>query len=144
LIKAIIPFYLICVALYIVFSRQPDFQDGEFTIGNIHYIKNSSQKKIAAAIFSIGKTRYAINAYYPLRNFSEGQKVKIIYDTSNPSKAAIYKLWGYWLQWDELLASVLIPFILFYAAKAITAGPTPQALLEEMDMQKPVKRKKYD
>ena len=27
-------------------------------------------------------------------------------------------------QWDELLASVLIPFILFYAARAITTSPS--------------------
>jgi hypothetical protein len=144
LIKAIIPFYIICVALYILFTRQPDFQDGEFTTGIIHYIKDSSQKPTAKAIFSLDKLQDTINAAYPLRNLKEDEKVNIIYETSDPSKAAVYSWWGYWLQWDELLASVLIPVILLYAAKAITAGPTPEAVVEELEMRKPVKRRKYD
>jgi hypothetical protein len=144
LIKAIIPFYIICVALYILFTRQPDFQDGVFTTGIIHYIKDSSRKPIAKAIFSLDKLQDTINAAYPLRNLKEGEKVNIIYETSDPSKAAVYGWWGYWLQWDQLLASVLIPFILLYAAKAITASPTPEAVMEELEMSKPVKRRKYD
>ena len=144
MIKAIIPFYIICVALYILFTRQPDFQDGEFTTGFIHYIKDRSQKPEAKAIFSVDKLKDTINAAYPLRNLTEGEKINIIYETSDPSKAAVYSWWGYWLQWDELLACVLIPLILLYAAKAITAGPTPEAVVEELEMRNPVKRRKYD
>ena len=144
MIKAIIPFYIICAALYILFTRQPDFQDGEFTTGFIRYIKDSSQRSVARAIFSVNKSQDTINAAYPLRTLKEGEKVNIIYETSDPSKAAVYSWWGYWLQWDELVASVLIPFILLYAAKAITAGPTPEAVVEELEMRKPVKRRKYD
>jgi hypothetical protein len=44
LLKAIIPFYIICITLYIFFSRHPDYQDGEFTSGIIHYIKDSFEK----------------------------------------------------------------------------------------------------
>ncbi|HEY2728183.1 MAG TPA: hypothetical protein VGI61_13485, partial [Parafilimonas sp.] len=92
------------------------------------------QKPAPKAIFSVDKLQDTINAYYPLRYLKENQPVNIIYQTSNPSKAAVYKLWGYWLQWDELLTSVLIPLILFYAAKAITARPTRTALPEELEM----------
>ena len=141
--KAIIPFYIICFALYVLFSRQPDYQDGEFTPGVIHFIKdNKTQKTVAKAIFSVDKLQDTITAYYPLRQLKEGQSVNIIYQTSEPSKAAVYTWWGYWLQWNELLASVLIPFILLFAAKAITAGPTPEAIIEELEMHKPAKRKK--
>ena len=126
------------------FSRRPDYQDGEFATGVIHYMKDSTQKPVAKAIFSLDKARYVINATYPFRILKEGQNVTIIYETAEPSKAAVYAWWGYWIQWDELLASVLIPFILLSAAKAITAGPTPEALVEELEMKKPVKRRKYD
>ena len=107
-------------------------------------MKDSTEKPVAKAIFSVYKLQDTINAGYPLRNLEEGQVVKIIYETSEPSKAVVYSWWGYWLQWDELLASVLIPFILLYVAKAITSGPTPKALVEELEMQKPSKRRKYD
>jgi hypothetical protein len=144
LLKAVIPFYIICLALYILFSRQPDFQDGEFTPGIIHYNKDSTGKRVPEATFSVNKTQYTINAAYPLLRLQEGQLITIIYETNNPSHASVYSWWGYWLQWDELLASILIPLVLLYAAKAITAGPDPEALLEELEMRDPPKRKKYD
>jgi hypothetical protein len=128
----------------VFFSRRPDYQDGEFATGVIHYMKDSTQKPVAKAIFSLDKARYVINATYPFRILKEGQNVTIIYETAEPSKAAVYAWWGYWIQWDELLASVLIPFILLLAAKAITAGPTPEALVEELEMKKRVKKRKYD
>lgn len=144
MLKAIIPFYIVCFGLYVLFTRQPDYQDGEFTPGVIHFIKDSrTQKPVAKAIFSIDNLQDTVNAYYPLRHLTQGQHVNIIYQTSEPSKAAVYTWWGYWLQWDEIMASVLIPVILLYAAKAITAGPTPEAIVEELEMRKP-KRKKYD
>lgn len=144
MIKSIIPFYIICVGLYILFSRKPDFQDGEITTGRIHYITDSTSKPVPKAIFSIGKDEYAVNAGYVFRNLKEGQTVQVIYETSDPSKAALYSWWGYWLQWDELLGSILIPVVFLFIAKEITARPTPEALLEEMEMRKPRKRKNDD
>jgi len=142
LYKSLIPFYIICFVLYIFFSRRPDYQDGEFTTGIIHFIKDSTQKPVAKAVFSIDKKQDTINAAYPLRSLKEGETVNIIYESSEPAKAAVYSWWGYWLKWDELLASILIPVILLYAAKEITAGPTPEALVEELEMRKSGKRRK--
>ena len=144
MLKTVIPFYIICLALYILFSRQPDFQDGAFTPGIIHYINDSTGNPLPRATFSINKIQYTINAAYPLLRLQEGQPITIIYETNNPSRASVYNWWGYWLQWDELLASILIPLLLLYAAKAITARPDPEALLEELEMRDPPKRKKYD
>ena len=96
------------------------------------------------AIFSVDKKQDTIAAAYSFRHLEEGQTVKIIYETSDPSKAAVYSFLGYWLQWDELLASLLIPLLLFYVAKVITAGPTPEALVEELEMQTPTKPQKSD
>ena len=69
--KTILPFYIICFALYIFFTRQPDYLDGEFTAGVIHYIKDSTQKSAAKVFFTIDKTTYTANATYPLRNLKE-------------------------------------------------------------------------
>lgn len=142
--KIILPFYIICFALYIFFTRQPDYLDGEFITGTIHFIKDSTEKPVAKAVFAIDKTSFETNAVYPLRNLKENEQVTVIYDTSNPANAVMYNWWGYWLRWDELLASILIPLILFYAAKAITGNPTPEALIEELEMKKTIKRRKYD
>lgn len=144
MLKAIIPFYIICLALYILFSRQPDYQDGEFTSGIISYTTDSGGKTFPVANFSVSKTQFTINASYPLRRLEEAQSSTIIYETNNPAHAAVYSWWGYWLQWDELLASILIPFVFLYVAKAITARPAPEALLEELEMQNKPKRRKYD
>lgn len=142
--KTILPFYIICLVLYIFFTRQPDYLDGEFTSAIIHYIKDSSEKPVAKAIFSVDKKTFIVTANYPLRNLKKNQQVTVIYDTSNPANASLYKTWGYWLQWNELVASILIPFILFYAAKAITSNPAPEALIEELEMKNSVRRRKYD
>ena len=144
MLKSLIPFYIVCLGLYIFFSRRPDYQDGEFVTGTIHYIKDSTGTPVPKAIFSINRSTDTVDAAYVFRKLKEGEEVKVIYETSDPSKAAVYSWWGYWLQWDELLASIFIPLVLFYAAKAITAGPTPEALVEELEMSKPGKPKKYD
>jgi hypothetical protein len=141
LIKAIIPLYIICLILYIFFTRQPDYQDGEFTTGVIHYVISGNKKLLPKAIFTASNSKDTIDAYYPLRKLQEGSRVRIIYDTSNTKKASVYSWWGYWLKWDELLASILIPFILLYAAKEITAKPTPEGLIEELEMGNRPKRK---
>ena len=142
--KTILPFYIICFALYIFFTRQPDYLDGQFATGIIHYIKDSTQKPLAKVFFTIDEKTYAANAAYSLRNFKENETVAVIYDTSNPANAAVYKWWGYWLRWNELIASILIPLVLYYAAKAITANPTPETLIEELEDKERTKRKKYN
>ena len=110
---------------------------------NIQLVKTNSNQFFKAT-FIVDKINYSINAEYPLRKLTAGQKVLIVFDSSNPQNAAVYNWWGYWFQWDELLASILIPFILFFAANAITKNPTPEALIEDMEMDNPVKRRKYD
>jgi len=143
LFKTIIPFYIICLGLYISFSRRPDFQDGEFATGIIHYIKDSTGKSVPKAIFSTNKINDTVNAGYPLRTLNEGQQVNIIYETSDPSKGAVYSWWGYWIQPGEILASVLIPLVFLFVAKAITSSPTPEAVIEEIEMSNPPTRENY-
>lgn len=145
LYKAIIPFYIVCFGLYIFFTRQPDYLDGEFTPGTIHFIKDSSsQNFVPKATFILDSTSYAVDAKYAFRNLKEGKKVPVIFEASNPQKAAVYSWWGYWIKWDELIASILIPVIFLIVANAITSNPTPEALIEQIETDKPVKRRRYD
>ena len=125
--------------MYIFFTRQPDYEDGEFTNGIIHFVN-----KKANAVFIINKITYTVEANYIFRRLKENENVNIIYDTTNPAAASVYTFWGYWLQWQEVLASILIPLVLYFAAKEITGNPTPEALIEELEMKKKIKRRKYD
>lgn len=123
LIKIVLPLYLVCLVLYIIFTRQPDYADGEFTPATIHFILDSAQRKAAIATFEIDSNIYSVNAYYPLRKFKENEQVTVIYDTADPHKAAVYAWWGYWLQWKELVASFIGIILLYYAAVSITQNP---------------------
>ena len=145
LYKAIIPFYIVCFALYIFFTRQPDYLDGEFTTGTVHFAADTASKHdVAKASFGVDTAYYLINATYPLRDLTEGEKVDIIYEAANPQQAAVYRWWGYWIKWDELVASILIPVIFLFAANAITRNPTPESLIEQMQTEKFPNRRKYD
>jgi len=143
LTKFLIIFYLIIFSLYILFSRQPDFFDGSFTTGIIHYTKDSTGNNIAKASFTLDNTSYNMNASYPLRSLHEGEQVAIIYEASQPQKAALYRIWGYWLRWGEILASLVLLIGLFQISKAITNNPTPEGLMSELEDVRPRKRRKY-
>ena len=86
---------------------------------------------------------YQVGANYFLRNYQEGERVEVIYELSNPKKGVIYAFWGYWLTLGELIASIVMWFVLFQIAVGITKNPTPEALLEQIDY-KPKKKTKYD
>ena len=139
--KFLIIFYLCIFSLYIVFTRQPDIFDGIHTQGVIHYEKDSTGKTIPKAFFSIDHQNVSFNADYLFRDLKEGEEVKVIYDPSQPQKAALYGIWGYWLRWGELLASLVLLIGLFKVSKAITSNPTPEGLLSELEESRPRRRK---
>lgn len=136
--------YLVIFSLYVWFSRQPDYFDGEFAPATIIVVKDSaSQKQVAKASFTVGKMAYLVNADYLFRSYKSGERVEVIYELSNPKKAAVYAFWGYWLTMGELIASIVMWFVLFQVAVGITKNPTPEALLEQLDYV-PEKKTKYD
>src|SRR5205085_12206206 len=96
--KLAIILYLVCFSVYILFSRQPDYLDGEFTKATIHFLKDSSTKGLLPyAVYSLNKKEYSVDASYFLRNLKEGEKVDLIYEASQPNKGAVYSWWGYWI-----------------------------------------------
>lgn len=143
--KLVIILYLSCFIIYILFSRQPDFFDGELTKADIHFLKDSASKKEEPfACFVVSKTQYKIPAAYTFRNLHEGQSVDIIYENTKPQHAAVYAFWGYWITIGELLFSIALIIVMYYIATAITANPAPEALIEQLEEETFTKRKKYN
>lgn len=142
--KGITFLYIVCFSLYIVYSREPDFFDGEFTPATIHWVKDSaSNEMIPKAFFAHGKKNYAVDARYVLRNLPEHKKLEVIYVPTYPEKATVYAFFGYWITWGELVASIVLFIALFQVAVAVTSNPTAEALLEQLEY-KEEKKKKYD
>lgn len=142
--KIAIILYVVCFSVYILFSRQPDYFDGEHTIATIQMLKDSTTGRLEPyAFYSINKKQYSIDASYLFRHLKEGEKVDLIYETSQPGKGAVYNWWGYWLTAGEILFSIGLLIVMFYIAVSITSNPTPEAVMEQLNYQ-PLKKRKYD
>lgn len=142
--KIAIILYFTCFSLYILFSRQPDYIDGELTKATIHYIKDSAANKIAPyAFYRTDRQDYSVNVDYIFREFQEGEKVDLIFEASQPRRGALYSWWGYWITTGEVLFSIGLLIVMFFIATSITKNPTPEALMEQMNY-KPVKKRKYE
>jgi hypothetical protein len=125
LYKTITILYLLVFVTYIFFTRQPDYLDGEITSATIHLSKDStSEHSGPKAFFSVGKSYYAVDAKYYLRNTSEGKRVEVIYETAHPEKAVVYSWWGYWITFEELIGSVILFIVLFQVAVVVTKNPS--------------------
>lgn len=143
--KTIIILYIVVFFTYVLFSRQPDYFDGEQMAATIHFVKEQNDKLVPKAAFQVDKKDYAVNAGYLFRSFTKGEKVDIIYEKEHPEKAAVYSFWGYWLTWQELIGSIVLLIVLFQAAVKITSHPSPEALIDELeDDDKPRKKRRYN
>ncbi len=122
-----------------MFTRQPDYFDSERTIGIIIQHNN----RLIAQFAEAGNIYYAVVPYEFLHHSNE--RVEVIYETSDLSKAKQYGVLGYWITFGELIVSLIIISVLYYVAVSVTNNPTSEALIEEMEMgkRKP-KRPKYD
>lgn len=107
-------------------------------------VKDSTTHQIIPkAFYSIGINAYSIEVDYPLLSYKTGEKVTVIFETEHPSKASVYRFWGYWLHWEELIGSIIAAIILFQIAVSITNNPTEAAMKEQLDYM-PEKKTKYD
>jgi len=127
-----------------LWTRQPDYFDGEKYPATIQLVKDSiSNKMIPKAFYSIGVDQYSIEVAYPFLTYVENEKVTVIFESEHPSKASVYRFWGYWLHWEELVGSIIAAIVLFQIAVSITNNPTEAAMKEQMDYT-PEKKTKYD
>jgi hypothetical protein len=146
LFKVVAILFIVCYPLFVFYTREPDFQNSDYTRGIIHFIKDSQDHHVEpVAFFTFLHQEYTVKASYLFKSYKEGQRVDIIYDTGDPSVASVYSLWGYWIRWKELLAFIAIFFGLYQVAATLTSNPTPEALIEELEgREKKPRRKKYD
>lgn len=143
--KGIAFLYAVCFILYIIYTREPDFFDGEKMPATIHYsIDSISKKKVAKAIFTSNNIKYAIDASYFLRHLSENEKVEIIYLEDKPSKAKVYTFWGYWLTWQETIASLALLILLFQITLALNKNPITNISSNNNLESTTTKKRKYD
>ncbi|MDE1192631.1 MAG: hypothetical protein PW786_10910 [Arachidicoccus sp.] len=144
--KFLFIFFIVVFGLYVLFSRRPDFFDGEKTEATIHFLKDSTNKIVPQAVFTLNeKDVYYADAAYLFRSLKENQKVTVIYDNSNPKLSAIYSWWGYWITWKELLGCIIGYIILFQMSKAIIQNPSPEAIkeLEEYEKRPKIRQRRY-
>lgn len=144
LTRSLIILYLIIFGSYILWTRQPDYFDGEKYPATIQMVQDSaSGKNIPMALYSIGIHQYRVAAQYPLITYQPGQKVTVIFELAHPSKAKVYRFWGYWILWEELIGSIVALIALFQVAVSITNNPSAGSLKEQLAYQ-PEKKTKYD
>lgn len=142
--KGIIILYFICFGTYILFTRQPDYFDGEMVPAKILFVKDRmSAKQIPVAEFSNGYKNFQVKADYYLRSWKSGEKTEVIYESEHPEKGTIYAFWGYWIGLGELIASIVFIVLSYQVAVSITKNPTPEALLEQLEYKEPNKPR-YD
>jgi len=143
--KPVIILYLVCFGFYLLFCRQPDYLDGQFSPATIHFRVDSATNNLHPyAHYTYGVKKYLVSAAYPLRFLQENQKVTVIYETNNPTKGAVYAVWGYWLQIGELLFSIIGILFFYQIAVAITQNPSPESLIEQLETKNPAKKRKYN
>lgn len=145
--KAITIIFIACFLVYLPFSRIPDVFDSVKADGvAIQKLDSATQKeKVFIQYTSNEKKTYTFDPSYVFLQYKVGEKVPVIYEESNPEKAAVDRVWGYWICWKELLGSLVIYFLLFQLSLAMVKNPVPESK-EEQEAYSRSKRKrpKYD
>ena len=142
--------YFISFALYILFSRQPDYFESEFVAGTV--IEANSLDTTILKKYHIGKNDYPVIKYnvgsetfyydggknYFERSVKNLENPSVIYDPGRPEHAALYAFWGYWIVPKELVFSLLGFVILFGVAISIT-GKSDRTPIRDEDLEKQMK-----
>ena len=131
--KAVVALYIICFSAYVLFSRVPDYFDGDFIHGIVK-AASSNSKQVASALeieYHVGSEVliYKTDMWF-LRTYKVGERVSMIYNPDNPEIASIYALIGYWVRWPELLFTAGFFIVLFFVAKDITGTNSNEPLTE--------------
>ncbi len=140
--KAAAILYLTCLFCYILFSRTPDYFEGEFIQGIVTKADFSSQNNEPTLVvnYSVENKglQYRTTMWF-LSSYKAGKNVTIFYNASNPSEACIYSVIGYWIKWPELFISAFL-FTAFFIISIYIAGKNDTVSLDE---EFKVKKRKY-
>jgi hypothetical protein len=115
--KAAALVYVVCFFCYILFSRMPDYFGSDFTRGVVVTTETRAKSihyKVANEAFSKKLSGWSAD------QVAKGDTVRVIFDPSDPTTAAYYSFFGYWLTLSELLLSALGFILSFIAAIFIT------------------------
>lgn len=141
--KTVAILYIVCFVCYVLFSRVPDYFNGDFTGGTVTKAIFSAKDKhpVVVVAYSVGaeKIVYTTSKWF-LTSHKQGQRVTIIYNPSDPAIACIYTFIGYWVNWDELFFTAIVFIILFIAAVTITGKTNVLSSLSDT----PDTKRKYD
>lgn len=140
MIRSSIILFLFCFFLYLPFSRTPDYLDSETAPGIITKEVSGSKTKIVAVYSEYGKA-YKLELDSADYASKIGQKLVIIYELSAPEKAAVKRIWGYWLLPIELAWSLGVFAVLLGIAYATTHRPHPSAIAEQLKSDDAPKKK---
>ena len=118
--------FIVCFACYLLFTRQPDYFDSEFTPGKVVLLDTADLHKKFVE-YPVGKEKFivAIDGW-GASQVSNGEKVQVIYNPSTPSEGSMYSFFAYWLKLSELLISATIFILLFVGAIFITGENQPE------------------
>ena len=131
MIKSAVILFLSCFLLYLPFSRVPDYFDSETAPGIIVKEGAGPKAKVMAVYSEYGKA-YKLELDSADYASKIGQKLVVIYELSAPEKAAVKRIWGYWLIPMELAWSFGIFIALLGVAYATTHRPHPSAIAEQL------------
>lgn len=141
--KAVATIYIVCFVCYALFSRVPDYFDGEFIKGVVTNASFSDQKGSPELTidYRVGsETFHYKTEMWFLKKYKQGDAVEIIYNPSNPSSACIYAFIGYWIKWPELMFTAFFFIILFVSAVFITGKNNTPAIKNDDERRK----RRYD
>ncbi|MDQ6812141.1 MAG: DUF3592 domain-containing protein [Bacteroidota bacterium] len=135
--------YLVIFSSYVLFTRVPDYFEGEFIKGVVSKATFLSKTNSPEVIidYHVGSERlqYKTDTSF-LTSYKPGQVVTIIYNPAKPAVSSIYAFIGYWINWRELLLTSAFFIILFIAARFITGINTTSNLHKVIEK----KKRKYD
>ncbi|GEO08949.1 hypothetical protein [Segetibacter aerophilus] len=120
--KVVFILYVIIFSSYVLFTRIPDYFEGEFIKGVVSKASFSEETNEPELLidYRVGneKLQHKTNSWF-LTPYKQGQQVTIIYNPSDPAVSSIYAFIGYWIKWQELIYTSVFFVILFLAAKSI-------------------------
>ncbi|WP_447642264.1 MULTISPECIES: DUF3592 domain-containing protein [Chitinophagaceae] len=146
--KSITIIFIACFLVYLPFSRTPDVFDSVKTegVGVDQLDSISGKQKVFIQYTTNDKKTYTFDPSYLFLQYKVGEKVPVLYEESHPQKAAVDRIWGYWVSWKEILSSLVIYFLLFQLSLAMVKNPAPESEKEQEEYNnRPYKkRSKYD
>ena len=121
--KSVTLIYLVCFFCYVLFSRVPEYFEGEFVNGIVSKATFSVKNKhpVLAVRYKVGQEEFTHQTdTWFISKHRPGQTVTMIYSPSDPSVASIYAFIGYWITWKELFFTAIVFIVLFISAVIIT------------------------